>query len=249
MTAVILAAGVGKRFGPAALRRPKCLVPVAGRPLLARMLDILRDLGVPRAVIVVGHLQEQVRQAVASWRLAMGIEFVVNERYTRGAILSLWSARDYFDDDLLIMDADVFFPPELLARLVRSSYPSCFLLDGTVAGTGEEQMLMVRQGRVWDIARRTQPGYELVGESVGFLKLARPDAQRLRELLDRAVAEGRLDIEHEELYPELLRERPIGYERVDGMAWSEVDFPEDLERIEQLLQTQVGKGERRGTAG
>lgn len=236
MTAIILAAGVGKRFGPAALRMPKCLMPVAGRPLLARTLDILHDLGIGRAVIVVGHLQEQVRQAVAAWRIPIRVEFIVNEQYTRGAILSLWAARDAFDDDLVIMDADVFFPLELLARLVRSSYPSCFLLDGTVAGTGEEQMLMARQGRVWDIARRVAPGYEVVGESVGFLKLAKADAQRLRELLDRAVAEGRVDIEHEELYPELLRERPIGYERVDGLLWSEVDFPEDIERLETLMR-------------
>ncbi len=244
MTAIILAAGVGKRFGATTQQTPKCLLPVAGRPLLARLLESVHAAGVPRAVVVVGHQQEQIRQAVASWRLPIAVEFAVNERYARGAILSLWSARQYLDDNVLVMDADVYCPAEMIGRLVRSSHPSCFLLDGAVAGSGEEQMLMVRQGRVWHIARQVQPGYELVGESVGFLKLAKADAQRLHGLLDRAVADGRIDIEHEELYQELLQERTVGYERVDGMLWSEIDFPEDLERIEQRLlavNTDVGR--------
>src|SRR5262249_14689986 len=76
-------------------------------------------------------------------------------------------------------------------------------------------------------------GYELSGESIGFLKLGADGARLLRTLLDARVAAGATGIEHEEGYPELLARLPVGFERVDGAAWTEIDFPEDIVRAER----------------
>ncbi|HEV7819639.1 MAG TPA: NTP transferase domain-containing protein, partial [Burkholderiales bacterium] len=73
MNIVILAAGMGKRMNSA---RPKVLHPVAGRPLLAHVIDTARQLRPRRLVVVVGHGAEAVRAAVA----APDVEFVVQER-------------------------------------------------------------------------------------------------------------------------------------------------------------------------
>ena len=100
-------------------------------------------------------------------------------------------------------------------------------------------MLLVRGERVVDIVRGGAPGYELAGESVGFLKLAAGAARVLRELLELRVAAGHTAIEHEEVYPELLERVVVGFERVDGMPWTEIDFPEDVARAEREVLPRI----------
>ena len=63
MNIVILAAGTGKRMRSAL---PKVLHPLAGKPLLAHVLDVARTLEPTRLVVVVGHGAEQVQKAVGA---------------------------------------------------------------------------------------------------------------------------------------------------------------------------------------
>ena len=230
-TAIILAAGVGKRFGAEMNDRPKALLEVGGETLIARLVRQLREGGVAKIVIVVGHRGELIEQELDS---VPGVSFLHNPEYRRGAILSLWTAREHLGGPALVMDADVFLPSEMMLRLLRSANENCFLLDGSASATGEEQMLHVRNGRVTDIARKPRGEYDLLGESVGFLRLGADGASVLRELLDARVAAGVKDIEHEEVYPELLSRVVTGFERVDDLDWTEIDFPEDLERARAM---------------
>jgi len=101
-------------------------------------------------------------------------------------------------------------------------------------------MLLVRQGLVRNIVRGGAPGYELAGESIGFLKLSAPAARLLGELLDARVAAGETGIEHEEVYPALLARVDVGFERIDGEPWIEVDFPEDVVRAETEVLPRLG---------
>ncbi|HEX7769921.1 MAG TPA: bifunctional UDP-N-acetylglucosamine diphosphorylase/glucosamine-1-phosphate N-acetyltransferase GlmU [Dokdonella sp.] len=58
---IVLAAGEGKRMKSA---RPKVLMPLAGRPMLAHVLDTARTLQPARIHVVHGHLGEQVKAAL-----------------------------------------------------------------------------------------------------------------------------------------------------------------------------------------
>ena len=234
MRAIILAAGVGRRLGTAVAEHPKCLLQLEGRTVLDRMLDALEAVGVRDVVIVVGHLHDQVEAAVAD---RAGVRTLYNPEFRKGAILSLWTARSAFDGDLLIMDADVLFPTAMLRRLVESPHPDCFLMDVRAANDGEAQMLMAHEGRVLDIARGLRGDFDARGESVGFLKLSAETAQVLLQLLEQAVQAGQDGVEHEEVYPALMRVRTIGYELVEPFVWTEIDFPEDVEHARSLLQS------------
>src|SRR5213592_2775618 len=77
MKAIILAAGVGKRIGAATGNRPKCLLEFGGRSLLVRYLDALLAVGVKSAVLVVGHRQELIRDAVGESYRGLAIRYVV----------------------------------------------------------------------------------------------------------------------------------------------------------------------------
>jgi N-acetyl-alpha-D-muramate 1-phosphate uridylyltransferase len=67
-TAMVLAAGLGKRMRPITETMPKPLVKIAGRTLLDRGLDSLAEAGVQKAVVNVHHLPEQIISHLASRR-------------------------------------------------------------------------------------------------------------------------------------------------------------------------------------
>jgi len=80
--AMVLAAGLGTRMRPLTERMPKALVPVAGRPLLDRVLDKLVEAGVTRAVVNVHHFADQVEQHL---RTRTDLEVLISDE--RAALL------------------------------------------------------------------------------------------------------------------------------------------------------------------
>ncbi len=233
MKAVILAAGVGKRLWSITQHRPKCLIEFGGRSLLLRSLDALGSLGVRRATIVVGYKQDMIRAVAGTACCGVRITYLVNEQYHRGSISSLWLARTELDDDALIMDADVLFHREILRRLVCSPWPNALLMDETVLQQGEECMVVVRGGRVIALTKQMPLQYDYAGEGVGFLKVQHRHAQHLVNSLKGYVDRGLWDMEYEDGLLEFFRDVTVGCEKIGGLPWIEIDFPEDVVRAER----------------
>jgi mannose-1-phosphate guanylyltransferase len=74
--AVLLAAGLGTRMGEITRTTPKCLLPVAGRPLLGRWLDQLARAEVAEVLVNTHHLAERVRDWLASVRPPLPVRLV-----------------------------------------------------------------------------------------------------------------------------------------------------------------------------
>jgi len=239
--AIILAAGVARRLAPLTDRTPKCLLPLGDSSLLARMLGALDDLGVRAAVVVVGHCAEQVRAAADRWGHRLVIDYVDNPDYRRGSALSLWAARAHLAGPVLIMDADVLFPRELLRRLLAAPAPSAFALDRGFVDTGEEVKYYAQGERVVALGKRvTPPRWEVVGEGVGFFKCGPAAAPLLREALAQVVAADP-DAEYEDALHRLVQRHPVGWVDVTGLPWTEVDFPEDLRRAREEVLPRVAR--------
>ena len=76
-TAMVMAAGLGKRMRPLTATRPKPLIEVAGKPLLDHVLDKLRAAGVQRAVINVHYLPDALEAHLA--RKANGLDIAISD--------------------------------------------------------------------------------------------------------------------------------------------------------------------------
>jgi L-glutamine-phosphate cytidylyltransferase len=265
MKAIILAAGVGKRIGAATGNRPKCLLEFGGRSLLVRYLDALLAVGVKSAVLVVGHRQELIRDAVGESYRGLAVRYVVNDQYRRGSLYSLWLARGSFDDDLLIMDADVLCPASFVRRLVTSPHPNVLLVDEMARQDSEERMAIIRGGRVVALTKKIpipthpsgapivlpnamghegegQGGGDLIGEGVGFIKINREDARAMVAAMEPFVQKGKLDMEYEDTWEAFFRAVPVGFEKIGGQPWIEIDFPEDIDRAEREILPSLADG-------
>jgi len=75
LTAIVPVAGVGTRLRPHTHTTPKALLYVAGRPILAHILDDLLALGVRHVVIVTGHMGERIRDYVDARYANAGLSF------------------------------------------------------------------------------------------------------------------------------------------------------------------------------
>lgn len=80
MRAILLAAGLGARISALTSLLPKCLLPVAGQPLLQRWFESLDAVGVDRFLINAHHLPEQIQAFVATSPFADRVEIVHEER-------------------------------------------------------------------------------------------------------------------------------------------------------------------------
>jgi len=105
MKALLLAAGYGTRLGPVTHTMPKCLVPIAGTPLLELWLQGLESADVDEIVINTHHLDEHVRRFLAD---RPGIKIhVKHEPVLLGTARTLLAAEDLLgSDDFFVIYAD-----------------------------------------------------------------------------------------------------------------------------------------------
>ncbi|MBI4392788.1 MAG: NTP transferase domain-containing protein [Euryarchaeota archaeon] len=80
MRAVILAAGEGKRMRPLTANMSKCMLPVAGVPIVERLVLSLKSAGMRGATIVVGYKEERIREHFGDGRKwDVSIDYVVQK--------------------------------------------------------------------------------------------------------------------------------------------------------------------------
>jgi choline kinase len=142
-------------------------------------------------------------------------------------------ARTALDDDVVIMDADVLFHREILRRLVHSSHPNALLMDDSVKQTGEECMVVAEGGRVIALTKKMPSRYDHAGEGVGFLKLRHEDTAHAVASLRTFVDREAWHMEYEDALIGFFRDVKVGYEVIGGLPWTEIDFPEDVEKAER----------------
>jgi NDP-sugar pyrophosphorylase family protein len=127
-TAVVIAAGEGRRLRPVTERWPKPVLPIDGRPVIVTLLRALAEARVERIWVVVGHLGDQVRALVAG--LGPDVRFVEQPR-ADGSADAVQRALDAgAEPPLLVTAADTVFGHGDLAAFAAAAASH----DGGIAG-------------------------------------------------------------------------------------------------------------------
>jgi L-glutamine-phosphate cytidylyltransferase len=253
--AIIVAAGRGRRLGPETAEIPKCMVEVAGRPILHWQLDALSAAGATDFVVVRGYLGDRI--------LAPGfrLRFVDNfEWETNNILASLLYAAHEMDDGFLFSYSDIVFAPDYARQVAASTGDIALVIDRhwreTYVGrvqhpVAEAELASVRQtpaGPVVDrVGKTVVSPDEAIGEFLGLAKFSVSGATALKEVWTKALAGG---LERPFGRAARLRQAYLS-DALNALAdrgtaltpvlvngrWREIDTEEDLRRAQSVIGT------------
>ena len=242
MKALILAAGFGKRLRPLTKACPKSLVEVNGTPLLINALNNLVDLGVNEIGIVVGHMADMIRTRVGNVYRGISVHYFENTEYLEtNNIYSLYKAISFCDDDMLLLECDLFYHKEMLLPLMNSMADCTILvspfdpitMDGTVirveGNTAKELIIGKWQNDTTDYSDKRK--------TVNIYRFSKNCAQKLMALIDWYVQYMGKNSYYEKVLGALmyLRECDIRIAEVPASMWCEIDDAEDLRRAQLVF--------------
>jgi histidinol-phosphate/aromatic aminotransferase/cobyric acid decarboxylase-like protein/CTP:phosphocholine cytidylyltransferase-like protein len=242
--AVILAAGRGSRLHALTGDSPKCLTEIGGESILERALRALASLSVTEAVVVIGYMGAMVRNRIGSRFEGIDILYVEAPDYaTTNNIRSLWDARDYLDQDLVLLEADVAFDATVVETLLAQSGSSAAVapfdpaLSGTVvrrnsAGQVTSFVLGTEQGPQFD----TKDTFKTVNIYVLREQLLR---EHFLPRLSNEIAAGHANKYYETILRDCVAdpkaEVDIAAVDVSASRWSEIDDARDLDVAEFIF--------------
>lgn len=239
MKALILAAGFGKRLRPLTNSIPKPMVEVKGVPLLINALNNLVDCGISDIGIVVGHMADYIREKVGSEYRGARITYFENARYLEtNNVVSLYVAKEFMDDDVLLLEADLFYRKNLIEKLLQSDGECAILvspfnqetMDGTVVQTNDENNVESLILGKWQKADQDYSGMK---KTVNLYRFSRNFVQKkYMPLIDWYVNNMGENSYYEKVLGALLylRECNAKIVEVPESEWCEIDDVEDLER-------------------
>lgn len=245
MRAIILGAGEGTRLRPLTADRPKCLVPLAGKPLLSRHLQLLRQQGVTDVTVVTGYRSELID--------VLGVATRHNPDYDKtNMVATLMCAADLLDgsDDVLIAYADILYEPRILAALrscperistaVDTSWLKLWQLRMQDPLADAETLKLDPVLNIRELGKRPSSLEEIEGQYMGLTKVRAdfgPGLVRFYDQLDRdRCYDGQAfsGIYMTTFLQQLIDSgQPIRAVCVSG-GWLEVDTLHDLALYDQL---------------
>ena len=235
MKAIIMAAGIGSRLKKQLGNQPKCCTQVGDELLVERMLRLLAEKGIKDVALVLGYQSEVV---IGRLRGKTSARFYINPFFNvTNSIASLWFAREELDgqDDVVILNGDLFFEPSLLDSVIASTDNVVMFADPRRAQEadykfGYDHGLLRRYGK------NLRPE-ESTGEYIGVAKLRRPFIGTFRAGLEVLIAAQQHTLWWEDvLYNLCATLRPVHIVEICDSFWAEVDYIEDYERIQAFLR-------------
>ena len=257
--AILIAAGRGKRLGPHTEELPKCMVDVAGRPILGWVWRAFAAAGIEELVVIRGYRGDLLEQFARS--LVPGAIMVDNHDWqTNNVLQSLACARRYLDRPCLISYSDILFTPAVARAAADSAAELGLIIDREFRviyegrtehplDEGEVADLMP-DGSVARVGKRALPPAEAIGEFIGLSRLGPRGVATVARTLDQLAHhfDGRAEQPFQraasfrnayltDLWQHLIdggvRLDPI---LIDGQ-WREIDTGQDLDRARQLVQS------------
>ena len=243
MRAIIIAAGQGTRLRPHTADRPKCMVEVAGKPILHHQIHALQSNGIDDILVIGGYK----RQGIAG----PNIRVIPNKDYLTNNILqSLFSAGADLVGDVVVSYGDILYSAHVVESLLGTYFPSALVIDrewekiydGRTDHPIEQAELceVAENGLVLRAGKKVGPDYAC-GEFIGLARFDSAMVARLWALYLDTMAQGedqpfvdaptlRKAYLTDLLNAAIRNGEQFGMVPIHG-GWREIDTVQDLERV------------------
>ena len=172
MKALILNSGMGTRMGMLTSEHPKCMTEIlTTETILSRQLRQIREAGIRDVVMTTGNFDTLLTRYCEELGTGLRFTFVKNSLYREtNYIYSIYCAREYLDDEILLMHGDLVFENAVLDQMMAAK-TSCMAVSSTVSLPEKDFKAVIRDGRIEKIgieffenAVAAQPLYRLKRE-------------------------------------------------------------------------------------
>ncbi len=248
MKAIVIAAGQGTRLRPHTADRAKCMVEVAGRPMLHHQIAAFEKNGINDVVVIRGYKRGTV--------MAPGARYVDNVEYaTNNILMSLFCAGPELVGDVVVSYGDIIYHPDVLADVLDSHSPGALAVDteweSTYVGRTDhpvEQAELCRvspHGFVSRVGKHIPPGRGVLGEFIGLARFSSALVAHLwalyLEALDKGdhLPYGNAPSLRKAYLTDIINAAVDGGELISGVPiqgrWREIDTVQDLERAKEIV--------------
>jgi choline kinase len=250
MQAIILAAGRGRRLWPFTVELPKCLLPLDGCCILEQQLNGLERAGVTEALLVCGFGVRRVREILVGRSGPLRVRLRFNPLCTiTDNLISLWTVRGEMADDLILVNGDVVFHPDLLAGLLSMADSGCLVVSRKAAYDEDDMKVKLHEGRVVRVGKHLAKA-ETDAESVGMMRFAGSGVAALRQALEEVTQEPQACRGYflEAVQRLVDRGLPMAAWDCGELPWADIDTPEDLRWVRQRAHLFAAAAPRYGVA-
>jgi len=228
-----MAAGIGKRLLGLNLNKPKCLISIGSTTLIRRSVNLLVSKGISDITIIVGYKSDLIRN-----ELNNDVAYFENpDFHSTNSIKSLWYARDLLEDDVLLLNGDLYYEHDILDYAINQTNPVVMLADSTRIDNAD-----YRFGFIGDQINRFGKhltNQETDGEYIGIVRIDQCFIKTFKQTLEEMITAGKSNIWWEDvLYSFIEKNIPIHYFDVAGTFWSEVDTLQDYNYLQNWITSQ-----------
>ncbi len=233
MKAVILNSGLGKRMGVLTSEHPKCMTEISPKDtILSRQLRQLKAAGITEVVMTTGLFDEVLIKYSESLDLGLNINFVKNPIYDQtNYIYSIYCAKDFLDDDIILMHGDLVFSNSVLDEVI-SSDRSVMTVSTTEKLPEKDFKAVVEGDRIkavgiefFDSALAAQPLY----------KLLKKDWKVWLDKISEFCESDNRKCYAENAFNQVSDKCEIYTLDVKNALCGEIDTPEDLEAVSKKV--------------
>lgn len=233
-TAVIMAAGLGTRFGQMTEKMPKGFVPFKDEPMIIHSIHNLIDCGIERIIIGTGYKKEAYEALMETYPQ---IECVYSPRYAEtNSMYTLYNTRKAIgEDDFILLESDLVFEKKAIRCLQDCRFESAMLI--TPVTKFQDQYYVEMDGQcVLTNCSTDKSQLNVSGELVGIHKLSNAFYKKMCTEYERIIEEQlKLGYEYQLLYMSQCI-MPMNVLKIDGLQWYEIDDVEDLKYAEKNIR-------------
>lgn len=234
MKALILNSGLGSRMGILTSEHPKCMTEISSREtILSRQLRQIADAGITDVVMTTGYYDDVLVNYCHSLDLPLNFRFVKNSIYDQtNYIYSIYCAREYLDDDIILMHGDLVFENAVFDKVMESE-SSCMTVSSTLPLPEKDFKAQVKDGKVLKV------GVDIFDEAMeaqALYKLLKNDWKVWLDKIIEFCENDNRKVYAENALNELNGAANIAALDVENLLCAEIDNPEDLAVVSAKLK-------------